>query len=57
MSGLVTGLQNRVQRFESASDLQHESLTGNVPASDLFLCAPRESPWPGKQYVWAWNSG
>ena len=23
MSGLVTGLQNRVQRFESASDLQN----------------------------------
>ena len=27
MSGLVTGLQNRAQRFESASDLQRKHLT------------------------------
>ena len=30
MSGLVTGLQNRAQRFESASDLNKESLTENI---------------------------
>ncbi len=28
MSGLVTGLQNRAQRFESASDLNEKSPTG-----------------------------
>ena len=31
MSGLVTGLQNRAQRFESASDLQ------NSIANQLFF--------------------
>ena len=30
MSGLVTGLQNRAQRFESASDLNKESLTEDI---------------------------
>ena len=30
MSGLVTGLQNRAQRFESASDLN------NLPLAEYF---------------------
>ena len=30
MSGLVTGLQNRAQRFESASDLNKKSPTGTT---------------------------
>ena len=37
MSGLVTGLQNRAQRFESASDLNKESLTENIGLR-FFYC-------------------
>lgn len=34
MSGLVIGLQNRAQRFESASDLQRKHLTTRC----FFVC-------------------
>lgn len=38
MSGLVTGLQNRAQRFESASDLQIKHLTRDA----FFVLYPQE---------------
>ena len=36
MSGLVTGLQNRLQRFESASDLTKTAL--EIPLTLFFFC-------------------
>ena len=36
MSGLVTGLQNRAQRFESASDLENNHRLDHL--ADDFLC-------------------
>ncbi len=37
MSGLVTGLQNRVQRFESASDLHKKSLAEAIQSAVFFI--------------------
>ncbi len=39
MSGLVTGLQNRAQRFESASDLQDKHFIANPfkGVGDFFM--------------------
>ena len=36
MSGLVTGLQNRAQRFESASDLNKKAQVDDIGLR--FLC-------------------
>ena len=47
MSGLVTGLQNQVRRFESATHLSHwqETPAGAVPAGVCCLWEPSGSTW------------
>ena len=42
MSGLVTGLQNRLQRFESASDLTKTALETLLAL--FFFCFVRHIP-------------
>ena len=37
MSGLVTGLQNRAQRFESASDLPMKASVTQIGASFVYI--------------------
>ena len=37
MSGLVTGLQNRLQRFESASDLTNSNIRETSTLVEVFL--------------------
>ena len=41
MSGLVPGLQNQLERFDSASDLQHNSW---FPINQLFFFIPPPPP-------------
>ncbi len=42
MSGLVTGLQNRLQRFESASDLKKTLLQALVEGFLIFYAIPQK---------------
>ena len=45
MSGLVPGLQNQLERFDSASDLQHNSW---FPINQLFFYP---SPTPKQKQI------
>ena len=50
MSGLVTGLQNRLQRFESASDLQcFDQRLMKISRFFCFLVDVCKPPPPSKQ--------
>ena len=40
MSGLVIGLQNRAQRFESASDLHHTKVRQEISLGASFFLPP-----------------